>query len=130
MVVALKSDNTVVSEGKKFARDYISLRATGMTFTELMALGDAIIEVKDTIIEGKEAEIIRKDAIIDAKDAIIAAEIAAKALLIEKFIENIKGTNLNAIHGMVKADFSIEKIADILGFDIDYVKKLAAIEPN
>lgn len=123
MVVALKFDNTVVSEGKKIARDYISLRATGMTFTELMALGDAIIEVKD-------AAILAKNAIIEKQNTEISALNASNTRLIEKFMETFEEISLKAVQGMIKADFSLEKIADILDFKMDYVKELAAIEPK
>jgi ribosome-interacting GTPase 1 len=43
--------------------------------------------------------------------------------------EAAKEANIKTIHAMLKANFSIEKIADILDFDINYVKELAALKP-
>jgi hypothetical protein len=56
--------------------------------------------------------------LVHFKNAEVAAATAAAA----------KEINLKSIHGMLKADFSIEKIADILELEVSYVQELAALK--
>ena len=69
-----------------------------------------------------------KDYAISKNAEIAAAKIdaeVAKEAAKEAVKEAAKATNLKAIHGMRKLDFSIEKIADVLELELDYVEELA-----
>jgi hypothetical protein len=99
----LKSDDMYISETRKMVRDAICLKATGMTFDEYRV---------DTMAKA-EAQRIAAEA------SIAAAEAAAK--------EAAKEANLKAIHGMLKLGFSVDKIADVLELELDYVKELAGV---
>jgi hypothetical protein len=103
----LKSDDMYISETRKMFRDAICLKATGMTFDEYRV---------DTMAKA-EAQRVAAEALIAAANE--AAKAAAK--------EAAKEANLKAVHGMLKLDFSIDKIADVLELELNYVKELAGI---
>jgi hypothetical protein len=104
---SLKSENNMVywSQNRLDIRNAMCLNETGMSFIELVHFKNA------EVAAAKEA----------AKEA---ARVAAKAATEEATRE----INIKSIHGMLKADFSIEKIADILELEVSYVQELAALK--
>lgn len=89
--------NMVLSKNRIAIRNAICLQETGLTFDEFAY--EKIQEVATARQEIKEAE----------------AKAEAKA----------KVVNQRTVHGMLESNFSVERIADITGLELSYVKELA-----
>jgi hypothetical protein len=140
--------NMVLTKNFIDIRNASSLNDTGLTFEEFFYVKNQ--EVEKAKAEAKaEAEKAIKEAIKEAKaeaikeakaEAIKEAEAKAEAIK-EAEAKAIKETKAEAkaeaetkaiksIHEMIKEGFSFEKIAGLLGLDVNYVKQLARISQS
>ncbi len=109
----LKSDTMVITRGKRKLAEMASMAIYGKPFDEVIA-------------EQKEAQ----DAIlakIKAEQAqLLASKEAEQARLLASKEAEQDTERRNTIISLLKINFTPEKIADVLGYDLDYVLKVAA----
>lgn len=85
--------------------DAVTIHRTGMTY-----------------LENIEANVAAREAKMAAQEAELAA---IKEATKEAAKKAVKETDCQTVHSMMKAGFSIEKIADILGKELSYISELA-----
>jgi hypothetical protein len=101
----IKFKDMQLSKNRKWVRDALCLRDTGMTFDDYRL---------DTMEKLEEQKLEAEVAIAAAKEEAEAAK-----------EEAVKAANLKAVVGMLKLGFPVDKIADVLGLELENVKELA-----
>jgi hypothetical protein len=109
----IKLKEMQLSKNRKWVRDAICFRATGMTFDDYRL--DTMEKLEEQKLEAEVAIAAAKEAAKEAAEEV--AKAATKAA--------IKAANLKAVQGMLKLGFPVGKIADVLGLELDSVKELA-----
>jgi Na+/phosphate symporter len=110
-------------------RNVVSLNLSGMYFDEFVAY-------HQMVVERKNAEIIALyDKIADINDSNyteitalhnkISALDDSKYQCLHKLLGFIREERTKTVHRMLKANFSMEQIAEILEFSEEYLKELA-----
>ncbi len=110
----LKSEEMEITRGQKMLAEISTRRIYGKTYKEMEAEKDALLAEKQAELARKDAE---KQAELARKDAEKQAELARKDA--EKQAEHKFSTK-----ALLKLGISAEKIAGILGRDLDYILKI------
>jgi hemerythrin superfamily protein len=99
-------------------RNVVSLNLSGMYFDEFVAY-------HQMVVERKNAEITAVYTQMTALNDKISALNDSKYEALHKLIEALSDKDTKTVHRMLKANFSIEQIAELVGFSIGHVKELA-----
>ncbi len=116
----LNSDTMVITRGKRALAEMASIAIYGKPFEEVIA--DQKAEQAKILAEQAKllaARVAEQAKLLAAKEAEQAKLLAAKEA--EQALDR-----RNTIHALLKINFTPEKIADVLGFDLDYVLKVAS----
>jgi hypothetical protein len=106
-------------------RNVVSLNLSGMYF-------DEFVEYHQMVVERKNAEIIalydKIAALNDSKYTEITALNDSKFQCLNRLLAAMAEKRMETVHRMLKADISIEQIAELLGFSIENIRESAETE--
>ena len=131
----LNSDTMVITRGKRALAEMASIAIYGKPFDEVIA--EQKVEQAKLLAEerAKQDRILAKQKVEQAKllaeervkqDRILAEERVKQDRILAEERAKQHLERRNTIHSLLKINFTPEKIADVLGFDLDYVLKVAS----